>query len=30
MNVMAREMEDMKRNQIELLGVKKGLSEIKS
>lgn len=30
MNVMAREMEDMKKNQIELLGVNKGLSEIKS
>ena len=29
MNVMAREMEDMKKNQIELLGVNKGLSEIK-
>ena len=30
MNVMAIEMEDMKKNQIELLGVNKGLSEIKS
>ena len=29
MNVMAREMEDIKKNQIELLGGKKGLSEVK-
>lgn len=30
MNVMARERKDMKKDHIELLRVKKGLSEIKS